>query len=88
MGLEDLQALRKCVDELDEQILKALSERVVICRKIGAHKRQQGLPIRDQFREQEVYDKVKKKAVEFQLEPARIEALYHEIVNMCIDIQK
>jgi chorismate mutase len=86
--LEDLQTLRKCVDEIDDQILKALSKRVAVCRKIGEHKKQQGLPIRDQFREKEVYDKVKDKAVKYQLEPALIETLYREIVNMCIDIQK
>jgi chorismate mutase len=86
--LEDLQALRKRVNDIDTQILKALSERVAVCRKIGEHKKQQGLPIRDQSREEEVYSKIRDRAVEFQLEPARIEGLYREIVNMCIDIQK
>jgi chorismate mutase len=86
--LEDLQALRKRVNDIDTQILKALSERVAVCRKIGEHKKQQGLPIRDQSREEEVYSKIRDHAVEFQLEPARIEGLYREIVNMCIDIQK
>jgi chorismate mutase len=86
--LEDLQTLRKRVDDIDNQILMALSERVTVCRKIGEVKKQQGLPIRDQIREKEVYDKIKVKAVKFQLEPARIEVLYREIVNMCSDIQK
>jgi chorismate mutase len=86
--LEDLQILRKRVDEIDVQILKALKERVAVCQKIGEHKKQQGLLIQDQNREQEVYSKVNDLAVEFKLEPARIERLYREIVNMCIDIQK
>ncbi|MCL1977354.1 MAG: chorismate mutase [Candidatus Bathyarchaeota archaeon] len=86
--MEDIQTLRKRVDEIDDQIIKALSERITICRKIGEHKKQQGLPVQDQIREREVYNKVKDKAAKFQLEPARIEALYHEIVNMCSDIQK
>jgi chorismate mutase len=86
--LEDLQALRRRVDEIDVQILKAVKERVAICRKIGEQKKQQDLPIRDQIREQEVFSKVKDIAVEFKLEPTRIEALYREIVNMCSDIQK
>jgi len=86
--LEDLQTLRKQVDVIDYQILKVLSERVAICRKIGEHKKQQGLPIRDHSREKEVYDKVKDIAVEFQLNPTQIELLYREIVNICSDIQK
>lgn len=86
--LEDLQTLRKRIDEIDTQILKALSERIAVCQKIGEYKKQQGLPIREQKREQEVYSKIKKQAVEFELEPARIDGLYREIVNMCIDIQK
>ncbi len=86
--MEDIQTLRKHVDEIDDQILKALSERVAVCRKIGEAKKQQGLPVRDQSRENHVYTKVKDKAAKFQLEPARIEALYREIVNMCSDVQK
>jgi chorismate mutase len=86
--LEDLQTLRKRIDEIDIQILEMLSERVAVCRKIGEHKKQQGLPIRDINREKEVYSKVKDIAVKFQLKPAQIELLYCEIVNMCSDIQK
>jgi chorismate mutase len=86
--LEDIQTLRKRVDEIDNQILKALSDRVVVCRKIGEYKKQYNLPIRDQFREKEVYDKVRDRAVEFKLEPLQIEVLYREIVNICSDIQK
>ena len=86
--MEDLQALRKRIDEIDEQILKALSERVKVCREIGEVKKQQGLPVRDQSRENQVYTKVKEKASRFELESARIEAVYREIVNMCSDVQK
>jgi chorismate mutase len=86
--LEDIQTLRKRVDEVDDQIIKALSERVKICRAIGEAKKQQGLSVRDKSRENEVYMRVKEKAAKFQLEPAQIEALYREIVNMCSDVQK
>jgi chorismate mutase len=86
--LETIQTLRKRVDEIDDQILKILSERVKVCRQIGECKKQQGLPVRDQSREKEVYAKVKEKASKFELEPARIEALFREIVNMCSDVQK
>jgi chorismate mutase len=86
--LENIQTLRKRIDEIDDQILKALSERVTVCRQIGECKKQQGLPVRDQSREKEVYVKVKEKAAKIELEPAQIEAVYREIVNMCSDVQK
>jgi chorismate mutase len=86
--VEELQVLRNQIDEIDIQILKALSERVVICLKIGEYKKRHGLPIEDKIREKEVYNKIREKAVKFKLEPIQIERLYHEIVNMCSDIQK
>jgi chorismate mutase-like protein len=86
--LEDIQSLRKCIDEIDVQILKMLSERVAICQKIGKYKKQHNLSIQDKSREQEVFSKVRDRAVEFGLEPDRIETLYREIVNMCCAIQK
>ncbi|MDR2707396.1 MAG: chorismate mutase [Nitrososphaerota archaeon] len=86
--MENLQTLRKCVDEIDSQILKALRDRVTVCQKIGEYKKQHGLPVLDQIREREIFNKVREEAVKFELEPARIETLYREIVNMCSDIQK
>jgi chorismate mutase len=87
-SLEDIQTLRKRVDEVDDQILKALNDRIAVCQKIGECKKHQGLPILDQVREKEVYSRVREEAVKFGLEPARIEVIYREIVNMCSDIQK
>ncbi len=86
--MEDIQTLRKRVDEIDDQIIKALSERVKTCRAIGEAKKQQGLPVRDKSRENEVYVKVKEKAVKLGLDSAQIEALYREIVNMCSAVQE
>jgi chorismate mutase len=86
--MEELQILRNHIDEIDIQILKALSERIAICRKIGEYKKQHNLPIGDKVREKEVYNKVRAGAVKFKLEPMQIELLYREIVNMCSSIQK
>jgi chorismate mutase / prephenate dehydratase len=84
----DIQELRKRVDEVDEQILNALSERAKICRAIGLAKKKQGMQIRDASRENELYKRVKEKAVQFHLDPLQVEAVYREIVNMCSAVQK
>ena len=84
----DIQQLRKRVDEVDEQILNALSERAKICRAIGLAKKKQGMQIRDAPRENELYKHVKEKAVQFHLDPLQVEAVYREIVNMCSAVQE
>jgi monofunctional chorismate mutase len=86
--MDDLQKLREKINEVDDQILKALSERAKICKAIGDIKKQQGLSVRDISRENEVYQRVKEKSAKFSLDPAQIEAVYREIVNMCSDVQK
>ena len=86
--MDEIQQLRKKVDEVDEQILNALSERAKICRAIGLVKKKKGMQIRDTSRENEVYKRVKEKAVEFHLDPLQVEAVYREIVNMCSAVQE
>ncbi len=86
--MDDLSKLRKRIDEVDDQILKALSERAQICKAIGDVKKKQGLAVRDTSRENEVYTRVKEKSAKYALDPAQIEAVYREIVNMCSKVQE
>jgi chorismate mutase len=86
--MDEISKLRKKVDEIDDQILKALYERVKVCKAIGDAKKKQGMPIRDSSRENEVYRRIKEKSAQFQLDPAQIERVYREIVNMCSAVQE
>jgi len=86
--MSEIQKLRKKVDEIDEQIIIALHERVKTCTAIGLIKKKKGLPVRDVTRENVVFKRVKEKAPEFQLNPLQVEAIYREIVNMCSAIQE
>ncbi len=86
--MDEIQQLRKKVDQVDMQILNALNERAKICRTIGLAKKKVGMEIRDTSRENEVYKRVKEKAVEFHLDPLQVEAVYREIVNMCSAVQE
>jgi len=85
--MEDIAKLRKRIDRVDEQILHSLSDRAKTCRSIGFLKKKQGLPIKDQQRETNLYEKIKKRAVELNLDPARVEEIYRQIVEMCISVQ-
>jgi chorismate mutase len=84
----DLKQLRKRIDEIDEQILQALSERIKICKAIGATKKEQKMPIKDADRENEVYKRTREKALQLSLNPEQVEEMYREIVNMCSAVQE
>ncbi len=86
--MDEIQQFRKRIDDIDDQILAALCERVKICKTIGAAKRKQGLTVRDSSRENEVYKRIKEKSAEFNLDAGQVEAVYREIVNMCSAVQE
>jgi chorismate mutase len=85
--MQDIKQLRKRIDEVDEQILQSLSERVNICRSIGLVKEKHGIPIQDYPRENDVYAHIREKAAELGLVPSPVEAIYRHIVSMCSAVQ-
>jgi len=86
--MDEIPKLRKKVDAVDDQILRAISERVSVCKAIGDAKKKQGMPIKDTSRENQVYKRIKEKSAQFQLDPVQIERVYREIVNMCSAVQE
>jgi len=86
--VENIKQLRKKIDSVDEQILRLLSERVKVCELIGSVKKEHGLSIKDAYREREVYTHVRQKAAELALDPAQVESVYRQIVNMCNSAQE
>jgi chorismate mutase len=85
---EDIQKLRKKIDEIDENILRLLGERSEICRSIGLLKKESGIPVTDPMREGEVYSNIRGKAPDFALDADQVEAIYRQIVNMCSSVQE
>lgn len=85
---EEIQKLRKKIDEIDENILRLLGERSEICRSIGLLKKQSDIPIIDPNRENEVYANIREKAPDFALDADQVEEIYRQIVNMCSSIQE
>lgn len=86
--MENISQLRKRIDEVDERIVQLLSERAAVCRLIGALKREQKLPVKDVPRENDVYMNIRVKAAALGLNPVHTEAVYRQIVNMCMAVQE
>ncbi len=86
--MSNIQTLRRQIDDVDDRIFEALCERVKICHAIGAAKKKQGIAVKDSTRENQVYERVKQKCIKFGLDSRQVEAVYHEIVNMCSAVQE
>ncbi len=86
--MEDIQQLRKKIDQVDEQILRLLGERATICKSIGQIKKQQKMSVSDKDREKQVYMHVREKASNLGLNQLQVEQIYRQIVNMCSRIQE
>lgn len=86
--MESISELRKRIDEVDEQILLALSRRAELSRSIGLLKRKQRIPIKDAPRENDVYANIRKRAVALGLDSVCVEGIYRQIVNMCTAVQE
>jgi chorismate mutase/prephenate dehydratase len=86
--MANIKELRREIDELDEQILRFLADRVKVCEAIGSAKKTRGLPVRDLEREKEIYKRVREQAANLGLNPIQVETVYHEIVNMCSAVQE
>jgi len=86
--LEKVSKLRKRIDEIDEQILRLLKERVDVCENIGILKRERGVPVRDRNRENKQYTRIAGLASILGLNAQDARAVYNRIIAMCIRVQK
>jgi len=86
--LEKIFSLRKKIDEIDEQILRLLKERVDVSRSIGKTKREHGIPVRDYEREDELYANVMRRASELGLNQREVRVVYREIIAMSVHAQE
>ncbi|MEM4177507.1 MAG: chorismate mutase [Nitrososphaeria archaeon] len=84
---EDINALRERIDYIDEEIVKLLAERVKVAKDIGRLKKEKGLPIVDSQRENEVYTRAIRLALENGLSPEDCENIFKVIVQMCRKVQ-
>jgi len=86
--METILSLRKKIDEIDDQILRLLKERVDVCENIGMIKQEQAIPVKDSQRENEQYTRIARIASKLGLNSQEVRAVYQEIIAMSIRAQK
>ncbi|MEM3402965.1 MAG: chorismate mutase [Nitrososphaeria archaeon] len=83
----ELEALRKEIDRIDEQIIRLLSERIKVSIEVGIIKRKYNKPILDSNRETEVYKRIRERAEQLNIDPEESESIFKGIVKMCRSAQ-
>lgn len=78
-----LDELRKGIEEVDGEILKALVARARLAEAIGRTKEEAGLPVLDPAREARVVSRASKVARDEGLPIEDVRALYWRIIELC-----
>jgi chorismate mutase/prephenate dehydratase len=84
---DSLDEIRKTIDKLDDTIVKALGERQNIVRKVISGKLDRSADIRDPKREEELLEKIRARAPEYDLDPFFLEQLFREIIQHSVRFQ-
>jgi chorismate mutase/prephenate dehydratase len=58
---EDIDVLRQAIDEIDENILDLINQRLSLAKQIGDFKKQDGIQITDSGREKEILNRLLRK---------------------------
>ncbi|CAN5434884.1 chorismate mutase [soil metagenome] len=79
-----LAQLRERIDHLDAALIDLMRERFEVTRRVGAHKRETGLPPADPSREQRQIARLRQMAEDADLDPAFSEKLLRLIIDEVI----
>lgn len=82
----DLDIIRQEIDQIDDQIVKLLEERMHLVEGVVAYKKTSGKPILDTKREEVIFDKVRNR-VEDKRYQETIVATFSDILKRSRDYQ-
>lgn len=77
-GLEDF---RVELDRVDEKLISLLSERFKITREVGKYKREHNLSALDESRENLIYKKLEREALEYNIDSSMLKAIWKNIMT-------
>lgn len=83
--MENLDELRKEIDNIDREIFLLLKKRFDVVKKVGEYKKKNNLPIRDLKREGEI---IRQKAGEMGMDEEFVEEVYRILFSEAYRIQQ
>ncbi|HKL13763.1 MAG TPA: chorismate mutase [Halanaerobiales bacterium] len=84
---DELKELRKEIDQLNQELLKILSSRGKVVKKIGKIKQKKGMPIVDKDREDEILNKIISQ-YKGPYSSKQIKKIFREIFKQSVALQK
>ena len=84
----DIEELRKEIDNINSEIVRLISKRNKVVKKIGDYKKNKGLEIYDSKREIEILKKIKLLAKKEGLNEKFILRIFKEILKNSKELQK
>lgn len=81
---DDLAALRSSIDNIDAALVHLLAERFKCTQRVGRLKAEQDLPPSDPAREAEQIERLRRKAIESDLDPAFAEKFLTFVIDEVI----
>jgi chorismate mutase len=85
---KEIKPYRDKIDELNNQILEILAERLETALTIGEIKKKYGKQVIDRSREKAILYHVKIKAAEKGLQPSSVERIFEEIIKLCVEAEE
>ena len=85
---EEIEALRKTNDRLNEEIVEKLEEWVEVAVRVGAIERRHGRSNVDRGLEEEVHEQIRRLARESSLDAEGVERVFREIVRLYTDAKR
>ncbi len=86
MGLMGLEEKRKKIDELDQELVRLITERLEVATEIGFYKKEKGMKILDRSREEEVIQKNLGRVTNETFAPY-VESLLEKLMSVSRDAQ-
>ena len=84
----DLEAVRRELERIDEDLLNGFRRRVELSREVAAAKIAAAFPFRDQLREEQLLTRVRTIAAELDLDPHQTERIFRLLIEMSIAAQQ
>ncbi|MCA8958728.1 MAG: chorismate mutase [Planctomycetes bacterium] len=82
-----LDRFRDEIDTIDEQVMQLLGRRFAVCREVADFKREQGIPMMQSARVEQVYERARERAVRYGVDPNLAAELYRRIVGAACDLE-
>jgi chorismate mutase len=79
--MEGLNEFRQQLNELDDRIVELIAKRIAICRQVAQYKQQNGIPMMQPTRVEQVKNRCADKAAQRAVDPDFIRSLYSLIID-------